>query len=139
MDSSSFPSRSRNSGYRSRRGKEPAGNSKLLDAEWKNGEEEVMGTSTKGGGSGSGSSINIIAWEREGGIRSEKKPTKLLLNVNVQNGLGPVQVLMSPENTVGDLIKAVMELYVKGKRRPLLPSTEPHFFELHYSPFVLEG
>lgn len=136
MDSSSSPSRSRNSGYRSRSGKEPAGNSKLLDAEWKNGEEEeeVTGTSTKGG-----SSMNIIAWEREGGICSEKKPTKLLLNVNVQNGLGPVQVVMSPENTVGDLIKAVLELYVKEKRRPLLPSTEPHFFELHYSPFVLEG
>lgn len=133
MDSSS-PSRSMNSGCSSvvMRGRKAAGGSKFPDAEGKINEEVVRRT-TKGSGSGS-----IIAWEGEAG-GSERKPTKLLLNVNVQNGLGPVHVVMSPENTVKDLIKAVMELYVKEKRRPLLPSTEPHFFQLHYSPFILEG
>ncbi|XP_059641152.1 uncharacterized protein LOC132283244 [Cornus florida] len=65
--------------------------------------------------------------------------TKLLLNVNIQTSLGPVQVMMSPENTVRDLVQAAIEIYVKEKRRPFLCETDPRRFELHYSPFSLES
>ncbi|KAI5655622.1 hypothetical protein M9H77_32809 [Catharanthus roseus] len=73
------------------------------------------------------------------GCEWEKNPKKLLMNVNVEKGLGPVHVLLSPENTVGDLIKAVVDVYVKEKRRPLLPFTDPNSFHLHYSQFSLQG
>ncbi|GMQ05113.1 hypothetical protein CsSME_00050268 [Camellia sinensis var. sinensis] len=65
--------------------------------------------------------------------------TKLLLNVNIQGSLGPVQVVMSPENAVGDLIKAAIEIYVKEMRRPLLNESDPRHLELHYSQFSLES
>ncbi|KAI7989997.1 Uncharacterized protein LOK49_LG13G01352 [Camellia lanceoleosa] len=65
--------------------------------------------------------------------------TKLLLNVNIQGSLGPVQVVMSPENAVGDLIKAAIEIYVKEMRRPLLNESDPRRLELHYSQFSLES
>ncbi|XP_062074133.1 uncharacterized protein At4g22758-like [Humulus lupulus] len=65
--------------------------------------------------------------------------TKLLLNVTIERSLGPVQVVISSESTVGDLVKAAVELYVGEKRRPLLPETDPHRFELHYSQFSLES
>ncbi|RAL54667.1 unnamed protein product [Cuscuta campestris] len=73
-----------------------------------------------------------------GGIRGLQKLTKLLLNVNVQNGLGPIRVVLSPGNTVGDLIKEAVELYAKEKRRPLLSSPNPACYELHYSQFNLQ-
>jgi len=63
----------------------------------------------------------------------------LLLNVTIERSLGPVQVVISPEKTTGDLIKAALEIYAREKRRPLLPETDPHRFELHYSQFSLEG
>ncbi|VFQ98908.1 unnamed protein product [Cuscuta campestris] len=44
-----------------------------------------------------------------GGIWGLHKLTKLLLIVNVQNGLGPIRVVLSPENTFGDLIKEAIE------------------------------
>ncbi|XP_075102627.1 uncharacterized protein LOC142177526 [Nicotiana tabacum] len=69
----------------------------------------------------------------------QHKLTKLLLNVNIQNSLGPVHVVISPENTVGDLITAAIEIYVKEKRRPLLISSDPRCYELHYSQFSLES
>ncbi|XAR54999.1 hypothetical protein NMG60_11030364 [Bertholletia excelsa] len=68
-----------------------------------------------------------------------RKPTKLLLKVNVEGSPGPVQVVISPENTVGDLVKATVEIYVREKRRPLLAETDPRRFELHYSQFSLES
>ncbi|XP_042499759.1 uncharacterized protein LOC122077937 [Macadamia integrifolia] len=37
--------------------------------------------------------------------------TKLLLNVTIQGSLGVVQVVMSPESTVGGLITMVVRLY----------------------------
>lgn len=67
------------------------------------------------------------------------KLTKLLLNVTIGRSLGPVQVVISSENTTGDLIKAALEIYAREKRRPLLPETDPHRFELHYSQFSLES
>ncbi|KAJ9554733.1 hypothetical protein OSB04_009347 [Centaurea solstitialis] len=67
------------------------------------------------------------------------KLTKLLLNVTVQRSLGPVQVLISPESTVGDLIAAALRQYAKEGRRPILPSIDPSGFHLHYSQFSLES
>ncbi|ERN13300.1 hypothetical protein AMTR_s00041p00064960 [Amborella trichopoda] len=65
--------------------------------------------------------------------------TKLLLNVTVQRSLGHVHVVMSPENTVDDLIKAAINAYVKEGRRPLLSQVDPSCYELHYSQFSLES
>ncbi|GLT51302.1 hypothetical protein SLA2020_247210 [Shorea laevis] len=67
------------------------------------------------------------------------KLTKLLLNVTIQGSLGAVQVVMSQENTVGDLIAAAVRQYAKEGRRPILPSTDPSRFDLHYSQFSLES
>lgn len=71
----------------------------------------------------------------------EAKPklTKLLLNVTIQGSVGAVQVLMSLENTVGDLIAAAVRQYVKEGRRPILASPDPFRFDLHYSQFSLES
>ncbi|KAL5541042.1 hypothetical protein UlMin_042615 [Ulmus minor] len=66
-------------------------------------------------------------------------PPRLLLNVTIEKSLGPVHVVMSSENTVGDLIRAAVEMYVGEKRRPLLAHTDPRRFELHYSQFSLES
>ncbi|GAU23000.1 hypothetical protein TSUD_98290 [Trifolium subterraneum] len=66
-------------------------------------------------------------------------PPKLLLKVTTMGSLGPVQVLMTPESTVGDLITAAVQLYVKEGRRPILPSNEGSCFDLHYSQFSLES
>ncbi|KAM7491277.1 hypothetical protein LguiA_034198 [Lonicera macranthoides] len=68
-----------------------------------------------------------------------QKLTKLLLNVNIQRSFGPLQVVMSPENTVKELIKVAIETYMKEKRRPLLAETDFRCFELHYSQFSLES
>ncbi|CAN4127438.1 unnamed protein product [Withania somnifera] len=75
------------------------------------------------------------------GPRDEKqhKLTKALLNVNIRNSLGHVHLVMSSENTVGELIRAAIEIYVKEKRRPLLTSVDPLCYELHYSQFSLES
>ncbi|KAJ4954978.1 hypothetical protein NE237_011761 [Protea cynaroides] len=67
------------------------------------------------------------------------KLTKILLHVTIDRSLGPVHVLLSSESTVGDLIKAALDVYLKEKRRPLLIETDPHCFELHYSQFALES
>ncbi|XP_057466335.1 uncharacterized protein At4g22758 [Actinidia eriantha] len=68
-----------------------------------------------------------------------RKLTKLLLNVTVQRSLGAVQVVMSPESTVGDLIAAALRQYAKEGRRPILESADPSGFDLHYSQFSLES
>lgn len=68
-----------------------------------------------------------------------RRPTKLLLSVTVQGRVGPVQLIMSPQNTVGHLIKAVLEVYEKQRRRSLLSEKHPSCFELHYSPFSLQS
>lgn len=64
---------------------------------------------------------------------------KLLLKVTVLGSLGPVQMLMKPESTVGDLVEAVVRQYVKEGRRPILPSKFASDFDLHYSQFSLES
>ncbi|KAF3681499.1 putative histone deacetylase HDT1-like [Capsicum annuum] len=65
------------------------------------------------------------------------KLTKLLLNVTIQRSLGPLQVLISPESTVHDLIAAVVRQYSKEGRRPALYSTDFSRYDLHYSQFSL--
>lgn len=65
--------------------------------------------------------------------------TKFLLNVNIRGSFGPVYVLISLEDTVGDLIKAAIEIYLKEKRRPLLSQTDACCFNLHYSQFSMES
>ena len=70
---------------------------------------------------------------------SQYRLTKLLLNVTIERSLRPVHVVMSSENTVSDLIKSVVDIYVKEKRRPLVKETDPHRFKLHYSQFSLES
>ncbi|XP_058772908.1 uncharacterized protein LOC131647011 [Vicia villosa] len=67
------------------------------------------------------------------------RPTKLLVNVSIENTLGAIQVLMSPENTVGDLVKVALITYEKEKRRPLLKETDPKHYQLHYSPYTLQS
>ena len=67
-----------------------------------------------------------------------RKLTKVLLNVTIQGRVGNVQVLMTLESTVGDVVAAALSRYVKEGRRPILPTTEPSRFNLHYSQFSLE-
>ncbi|XP_028762742.1 uncharacterized protein LOC114721096 [Neltuma alba] len=65
--------------------------------------------------------------------------TKVLVNVTIENSLGPVQVLISPDDTVSDLIKAALAIYNQEKRRPFLNLKDPKHYALHYSPFWLES
>ncbi|XP_039032730.1 uncharacterized protein At4g22758-like isoform X1 [Hibiscus syriacus] len=67
------------------------------------------------------------------------KLTKLLLNVTIQDSPGAVQVVMSPESTVRDLITAAIRQYSKEGCRPILRPTDVTLFDLHYSQFSLES
>ncbi|KAG5089855.1 hypothetical protein AAZX31_01G198600 [Glycine max] len=67
------------------------------------------------------------------------RPSKLLLNVTIENSLGAIQVLLSPEDTVADLVNAALLIYEKEKRRPLLKDTDPKCYDLHYSPYTLQS
>lgn len=71
-------------------------------------------------------------------LEARPKLTKLLLNVTVQGSVGAVQILTSPESTVGDLIAATVRQYTKEARRPIL-TADPSKFDLHYSQFSLES
>nr|XP_027190984.1 uncharacterized protein LOC101491580 [Cicer arietinum] len=68
-----------------------------------------------------------------------RQPPKLLLKVMIMGSLGAVQMLMTPESSVRDLIAAAMRQYVKEGRGPILPSSDPFRFDLHYSKFSLES
>lgn len=72
-------------------------------------------------------------------IKDKLKLTKLLLNVTIQRSLGPVQILISLESTVKDLIAAALRQYVKEGRRPVLISGNAEDYDLHYSQFSLES
>ncbi|MCD7470316.1 hypothetical protein HAX54_010050 [Datura stramonium] len=72
-------------------------------------------------------------------VKDRLKLTKLLLNVTIQRSLGPVQVLISLESTVQDLIAAALRQYSKEGRRPVLTSANPADYDLHYSQFSLES
>lgn len=87
---------------------------------------------------------NLVPYQNAVGTpppQQEGRPrlTKLLLNMTIQGSLGPVQVVMTPESTVSDLIAAAVRLYAKECRRPILPTTDPSMFDLHYSQFSLES
>lgn len=85
---------------------------------------------------------DLLAGKVTAGVSSpEARPklTKLLLNVTIQRSLGAVHVLMSPEDTVGDLIAAALRQYLKEGRRPIFESLHPSAFGLHYSQFSLES
>ncbi|OMO80930.1 hypothetical protein COLO4_23855 [Corchorus olitorius] len=77
--------------------------------------------------------------ENDQGPQQQQRLTKLLLKVNIEKSLGPLHVVMPSDNTVNDLIKAAIQIYVKEKRRPLLQEIDPKFFQLHYSAFSLES
>ncbi|CAL1367059.1 unnamed protein product [Linum trigynum] len=84
---------------------------------------------------------NLLAGRNMNSSSVEIRPlklTKLLLNVTVQGSVGAVQMLVSPESTVGDLIAAVIRQYSKEGRRPVI-ATDPSRFGLHYSQFSLES
>uniref|UniRef100_A0A6N2JY77 DUF7054 domain-containing protein n=1 Tax=Salix viminalis TaxID=40686 RepID=A0A6N2JY77_SALVM len=82
---------------------------------------------------------NIISAKQENESSSKKVPAKLLLKVNIESSLGPVHVILSPENTVKDLVKSAIDIYVRERRRPLLKQIDSDRFELHYSQFSLES
>lgn len=68
-----------------------------------------------------------------------RQPPKLLLKVTVLGSLGPVQMLMKPESTVGDLVETAVRQYINEARRPILPSSFGSDYELHFSQFSLES
>ncbi|KAJ7947935.1 Pentatricopeptide (PPR) repeat-containing protein-like [Quillaja saponaria] len=68
-----------------------------------------------------------------------RQPPKLLLNVTMLGSLGAVHVVMTPDSTVGDLVSASVRQYAKECRRPILQTTDPSCFDLHYSQFSLES
>ncbi|KAF3657060.1 putative histone deacetylase HDT1-like [Capsicum annuum] len=72
-------------------------------------------------------------------LKERLKLTKILLNVTIQRSVCPVQVLISLESSVGDLIASALRQYVKEGRRPVLNSVDPAVYDLHYSQFSLES
>ncbi|XP_021652575.2 uncharacterized protein At4g22758 [Hevea brasiliensis] len=83
---------------------------------------------------------DLLGGRRTAGVSTEARPklTKLLLNVTIQGSVGAVQILMSPESTVSDLIAFAIRQYTKEGRRPIV-SADPSKFDLHYSQFSLES
>lgn len=82
---------------------------------------------------------DLMSWERNYSPAKMPKLTKVLLNVNVQGSVGPVQVLVSPESSVSGLISAVLKQYSKEGRRPMITGSTIDDFDLHYSQFSLES
>ncbi|XP_061345404.1 uncharacterized protein At4g22758-like [Gastrolobium bilobum] len=85
---------------------------------------------------------DLLSYRNHAGTLPEglpRQPSKLLLKVTMMGSLGPVQVLMRPESTVGDLVAAAVRQYVKEGRRPILRTTVAADFDLHYSQFSLES
>lgn len=83
---------------------------------------------------------DLLGGRRMAEVSTETKPklTKLLFNVTIQGSVGAVQVLMSPECIVGELIAAAIRQYAKEGRRTIF-SSDPSKFDLHYSQFSLES
>lgn len=73
------------------------------------------------------------------GDAGRRTPSKVLVTVAVQQSMWPLHVMAPAEWTVADLVAAAVALYVKEGRRPLLPSTDPAAFGLHYSQFSLDS
>ncbi|TXG54716.1 hypothetical protein EZV62_019972 [Acer yangbiense] len=91
---------------------------------------------------------HILDWLSNGSLMStplsqEARPrpklTKLLVNVTIQGTFRAVHLVMTTENTVADLVAAVLSKYVKDCSLPILPATNPSSFDLHYSQFCFES
>ena len=85
---------------------------------------------------------DLVAHRNVAGLAPEgifRQPPKLLVHVNFLGSLGPVKVVMSQDAAVEDLVAAAVRQYLKEGRRPILPTTDPHAFDLHYSQFSLES
>ncbi|KAK7346659.1 hypothetical protein VNO80_21182 [Phaseolus coccineus] len=67
------------------------------------------------------------------------RPSKVLVNVSMEKCVGAVQVVISLEDTVADLIKAALASYKKEKRRPFLKNNDSKCYDLHYSSFALQS
>ncbi|XP_039139035.1 uncharacterized protein At4g22758-like isoform X2 [Dioscorea cayenensis subsp. rotundata] len=92
------------------------------------------------GAASSDRSIKIRRPESQTDLSGPSAETlKLLLNVTVLQSPGPIQVVMSPENSVADLVRAAVEAFIREGRRPPLPFSDPKAFELHYSQYSLES
>ncbi|WOG87149.1 hypothetical protein DCAR_0206372 [Daucus carota subsp. sativus] len=76
--------------------------------------------------------------QHTGSSNGNKALTKILVHVNVERSFGPIHVVLPVEDTVGDLIKTVIKVYLKENRRPLLEYTDARCFDLHYSQFSLK-
>ncbi|CAJ1943486.1 unnamed protein product [Sphenostylis stenocarpa] len=87
------------------------------------------------GGRGLALTLKAPLENSERGLRA----SKVLVNVSIEKCVGAVQVVMSPEGTVADLIKAALAIYEKEKRRPFLENNDPKCYDLHYSSFALES
>ncbi|ESW27594.1 hypothetical protein PHAVU_003G215600 [Phaseolus vulgaris] len=70
---------------------------------------------------------------------SFSRPSKVLVNVSMEKCVGAVQVVISLEDTVADLIKAALASYKKEKRRPFLKNNNSKCYDLHYSSFALQS
>ncbi|KAL5212152.1 hypothetical protein ABZP36_022999 [Zizania latifolia] len=73
---------------------------------------------------------------------AERRLTRLLLNVTVEQSLWPVHVVLGVDCTVADLVRTAVAAYVREGRRPPLPAVagDPASgFELHLSKYSLES
>ena len=63
--------------------------------------------------------LDLLSGRSVSGLLPEGGPrlTKVLLNLTVQRSLEPVQVVMSPDSTVGDVIAAALWQYAKEGQR----------------------
>lgn len=84
--------------------------------------------------------LNRDQWEYRSGTNNRVDlalgANKLLVNVTVARSIGPLRALLSKDATVEDAIKAILVLYAKEGRKPLL-SNDPASFGLHYSQFCI--
>uniref|UniRef100_A0A0D9WLI6 DUF7054 domain-containing protein n=1 Tax=Leersia perrieri TaxID=77586 RepID=A0A0D9WLI6_9ORYZ len=74
----------------------------------------------------------------------QRRLTRLLLNVTVEQSLWPVHVVLAANSTVADLVRAAVAAYVREGRRPPLPAAAAGDdaaagFELHFSKYSLES
>ncbi|RLM79731.1 uncharacterized protein C2845_PM12G15800 [Panicum miliaceum] len=75
-------------------------------------------------------------WAGAGGRAA---PSKVLVTVAVQRSMWPLHVMARAEWCVADLVAAAVDLYIRERRRPLLPFADPSAFGLHYSQFSLQS
>ncbi|KAK3128315.1 hypothetical protein QOZ80_6BG0459820 [Eleusine coracana subsp. coracana] len=67
---------------------------------------------------------------------ADRRLTRLLVNVTVDQSLWPVHVVLGADATVADLVRAAVDAYQREGRRPPLPRDA---FDLHFSKYSLES